>query len=283
MSRLQDAYVDNTYPSHMAVLSMNLEEPPDFCETHTEKQRYRWRTAHKRFAILDGYLLVSKCRQSANTTRRQVLVVPRHEYRILLADRHAQRHGGVNSTLARLRLDYEINGELTLLARQLHDSCEVCMGAINLSTREIITCIYSYYPGDRLLMDLKMFWNIRGYHYMLVVVDHYTYYSWLFPIPSKEALEVMKCLDIVLAELRTVAHPHFAKTGIDAFLRKDGTKATGVQMLGVQKIEGWEVETVHSDNGTEFKNKLINQYLRARGIDQVHGASYHPQSQGSGT
>ena len=35
-----------------------------------------------------------------------------------------------------------------------------------------------------------------------------------------------------------------------------------------------------SDNGTEFKNKLMDQVLKQLGIEQIFSAPYHPQSNG---
>ena len=38
---------------------------------------------------------------------------------------------------------------------------------------------------------------------------------------------------------------------------------------------------LQSDNGTEFKNKLLGDYLQKKKIDHIFGSPYHPQSQGS--
>ena len=35
-----------------------------------------------------------------------------------------------------------------------------------------------------------------------------------------------------------------------------------------------------SDNGTEFKNQLINNVLKQLGTDHIFSAPYHPQSDG---
>ena len=38
---------------------------------------------------------------------------------------------------------------------------------------------------------------------------------------------------------------------------------------------------LHTDNGAEFKNKLIKSYWEGKGIHFVNGAPGHPQSQGA--
>ena len=38
---------------------------------------------------------------------------------------------------------------------------------------------------------------------------------------------------------------------------------------------------LHTDNGAEFKNKLIKSYWEGKGINFVNGTSRHPQSQGA--
>ena len=38
---------------------------------------------------------------------------------------------------------------------------------------------------------------------------------------------------------------------------------------------------LHTDNGAEFKNKLIKPYWEGKGINFVNGTPRHPQSQGA--
>lgn len=41
-----------------------------------------------------------------------------------------------------------------------------------------------------------------------------------------------------------------------------------------------ETAVLHSDNGSEFKNKLMREIISSLGLKHVFGAPYHPQSQG---
>ena len=38
--------------------------------------------------------------------------------------------------------------------------------------------------------------------------------------------------------------------------------------------------SIHTDNGKEFCNKLIEDYCKENNINIIHGRPYHPQSQG---
>lgn len=38
---------------------------------------------------------------------------------------------------------------------------------------------------------------------------------------------------------------------------------------------------IHTDNGKEFSNKLLEEYCRLHNIQYIHSRPYHPQSQGS--
>ena len=39
-------------------------------------------------------------------------------------------------------------------------------------------------------------------------------------------------------------------------------------------------QTLHTDNGKEFKNKIMQEFCQKHGIKQVHGAPRMPQTQG---
>ena len=38
---------------------------------------------------------------------------------------------------------------------------------------------------------------------------------------------------------------------------------------------------LHTDNGAEFKNKIINKLFSERNVQQIYGVPYNPQHQGS--
>ena len=97
-------------------------------------------------------------------------------------------------------------------------------------------------------VDLIDFRNVKcsctnPHQWVLHVTDHHTKYSWLFALHNKTAEEV-------LAKLQELFW-HFGFP-----------------------------QTLHTDNGKEFKNKLIQEFCQKHGIKQVHGAPRKPQTQG---
>jgi hypothetical protein len=74
---------------------------------------------------------------------------------------------------------------------------------------------------------------------MLNVIDHFSKYAFSFLINNKEAVTIRTIFEQVFANYRPK------------------------KML--------------SDNGTEFKNTIINEYLKSLDIVQLHGR--HPQTQ----
>ena len=84
--------------------------------------------------------------------------------------------------------------------------------------------------------------EVRKHNWILHMIDHFTKYSWLYPLKNKEAEDVLECLS--------------------QFCWQFGFP---------QKI--------HTDNGREFKNSLMSQCCK-NGIAQLHGAPRKPSTQG---
>ncbi|CEG82413.1 hypothetical protein RMATCC62417_16487 [Rhizopus microsporus] len=104
--------------------------------------------------------------------------------------------------------------------------------------------VYSYMPGDSYAMDLAGPFksNAGQYTYLLIVVDICTRFVILEPLVDKTA----KCVAMALIKIFSlVRYPrHF---------------------------------TI-SDNGTEFKNELINNMFKLMAIDKRYITAYHPAS-----
>ena len=73
--------------------------------------------------------------------------------------------------------------------------------------------------------------------------DHHTKYSWLYPLHNKTAEEVLEKLESLFW------------------------------------VFGFP-QTLHTDNGKEFKNKKMQYFCQKHGIKQVHGEPRTPQTQG---
>ena len=85
--------------------------------------------------------------------------------------------------------------------------------------------------------------EIRGL-ILLTIIYHFSKYGWIYCIPNKS-------MDTVILKIKQ-AFAQFMPPKI-----------------------------LHTDNGAEFKNKLIKSYWEGKGINFVNVTSGHPQSQGA--
>ena len=101
-------------------------------------------------------------------------------------------------------------------------------------------------PFDKIAIDLvtECKTSTSGNKHILTIIDHLTGWPEAFPIPDKSA-------DTIVSTL------------INEYLP--------VHMCP------WYIL---SNNGTEFKNSLMDQVLQLLGIDRIFSAPYHPQSSG---
>ena len=101
-------------------------------------------------------------------------------------------------------------------------------------------------PFDKIALNLvtDCKTSTSGNKHILTIIDHLTGWPEAFTIPDKSA-------DTIVA------------TFINEYLP--------VHMCS---------QYILSDNGTEFKNSLIDQVLQQLGIDRIFSAPYHPQSNG---
>ena len=97
---------------------------------------------------------------------------------------------------------------------------------------------------DKIAIDLvtNCKTSTSGNKHILTIIDHLTGWPEAFPIPDKSA-------DMIVA------------TFINDYL----------------PVHMWP-HYILSDNGTEFKNSLVDQVLQQLGIDRISSAPYHPQS-----
>ena len=93
-----------------------------------------------------------------------------------------------------------------------------------------------------LVTDCKT--SISGDKHILTIIDHLTGWPEAFTIPDKSAAMIVATF--INEYLLVHMCPHY----------------------------------ILSDNGTQFKNSLMNQVLQQLGIDRIFSAPYHPQSNG---
>ena len=101
-------------------------------------------------------------------------------------------------------------------------------------------------PFDKIAIDLvtECKTSTSGNKHILTIIDHLTRWPEAFPIPDKSA-----------------------DTIVSTFIN---------EYLPVHMCPQY----ILSDNGTEFKNSLMDQVLQQLGIDRIFSAPYHPQSNG---
>ena len=101
-------------------------------------------------------------------------------------------------------------------------------------------------PFDKIAIDLatECETSTSGKKHILTIIDHLTGWPEAFPIPDKSA-----------------------DTIVSTFINEN---------LSVHMCPWY----ILSDNGTEFRNNLMDQVLQQLGIDRIFSAPYHPQSNG---
>ena len=101
-------------------------------------------------------------------------------------------------------------------------------------------------PFDKIAIDLvtECETSTSGNKHILTIINHLTGWPEAFPIPDKSA-----------------------DTIVSTFINK---------YLPVHMC----LRYILSDNGTEFRNNLMDQVLKQLGIEQIFSAPYHPQSNG---
>lgn len=84
----------------------------------------------------------------------------------------------------------------------------------------------------------------KGNRYVLVVMDHFSKYVNLYPMPDQKAITVSTCL-------------------FEQYIRQHGIP-----------------EQIHTDQGRQFEGELVTSLCKALGIKKTRTTPYHPQSDG---
>ena len=88
-------------------------------------------------------------------------------------------------------------------------------------------------------------WHVhkKNHQWLLHVIDHYSQFSWLFPLQSKTSEQVLQSITQLFWQI--------------GFPKK-----------------------LHTDNGKEFKNENMKDFCQRHQIELVHGAPRTPQTHG---
>jgi transposase InsO family protein len=112
-----------------------------------------------------------------------------------------------------------------------------------------VNTVMTEHHGQLLHMDTvgpSRVCSMRGKWYVLVIVDDYSRYSWVFFLESKD--EVFEHFQSLALRLNN-EHPNCLKA-------------------------------IHSDNGTDFRNASFDEFCLEQGIDQQFSALFVPQQNG---
>jgi transposase InsO family protein len=125
--------------------------------------------------------------------------------------------------------------------------CAPCRhGKMITASHSPVNTIMTEHPGQLLHIDtVGPSWarSMGGKWYVLVIVDDYSSYSWVFFLVSKD--EVFEHFRLLALKLNN-EHPNSLKA-------------------------------IHSDNGTEFRNVSFDEFCLEHGIDQQFSAPCIPQ------
>jgi hypothetical protein len=151
-------------------------------------------------------------------------------------------HGGYTKTFNQVKERYYgiSRDEVIWLLK----NCSICLQCRPSNTRAPLQPIVSGYTLQRVQIDLVDMRSTphKGYHWILHIKDHFSKYSFLYPLVDKTAAGVAAC---IAAWLGVVGIPHI----------------------------------IQCDNGKEFKGVLLI-LLKKYGIKIVNGCPRHPQTQG---
>jgi transposase InsO family protein len=128
--------------------------------------------------------------------------------------------------------------------------CATCHhGKMITASHSSVNTMMTEHPGQLLHMDTVDPSQVRsmgGKWYILVIVDDYSHYSWVFFLESKD--QVFEHFWLLALRLNN-ENPNCLKA-------------------------------IHSDNGTEFRNASFDEFCLEHGIDQQFSVSCVPQQNG---
>ena len=173
------------------------------------------------------------------------LVIPKSWKLTILVEAHDKLgHQGNNHTYCLIKHQYYWKG-MNEIIRKYIANCILCrQDKAKVQQYPLQMTEIPDRPFDKIAIDLvtDCETSISGNKHILTIINHLTGWPEAFPIPNKSA-------DTIVTTLIN----HY---------------------LPVHMCPRY----ILSDNGIEFKNKLMDQVLQQLGIDRIFSAPYHPQS-----
>ena len=161
-----------------------------------------------------------------------------------------EKHYGNNTTLANIQQRGFYWAKMNNDIKEFITNCEVCNYNKIEEPLKAPVIIVSKGPLHRIQGDLwqipkKIYQSIGKTHlYIITCVDHFSKYKWCYLIKDKQPQTIKQILELVFSTFKPPA-------------------------------------IFHTDNGGEFKNGIIQEFLAYHQVEPVYGAPRHPQSQGA--
>ena len=223
------------------------EFPPKASIPRRENSLRRFYSERDRLVLHDGLLCRLKPSTSASLVRQ--VVIPDQLIPNVLGILHGSPLSGHFSADKTIQ---KADGVCywQSMRRDITDFCSRCPSCQARrnpvpALRAPLQPIPSTRPFERIAADLtELPTTSRGNRYVLVVMDYFTKYVNLFPLPDQKATTVAKCL-------------------FDGYIRQHGIP-----------------ESIHTDQGRQFEAQLIQSLCQELGIAKTRTSPYHPQSDG---
>lgn len=184
-------------------------------------------------------------KKDENTMVRAVFSYETDLIAMIIKEEHSPGHIGASKLIHLINQKYY--GIPAKMVRDYIKNCDACSHYNDLTTIQPVKINNIVAKYDRYMMDCmdlrKYASDNDNYKWILNVIDTYTKYLWSFKLQNKSAESIKTCLVYI-----------FNNYGIP--------------------------RTIQADNGREFKNNVLSEYLKTKNIQIIHGRPRNPQAQG---
>jgi IS30 family transposase len=208
----------------------------------SKDQKHNFKRKVQNFVLRNGSL----CHRTREGIVKQVICNFESEaIKGILTIEHGTAHIGAKKLLTIVNQKYY--GILQASVYSFVAECSICSRYNSLTTLQPVFINEITARLDLLMMDcvdLRKYSELNsGYSWILNVIDTFTKYLWSFKLEHKTANSVLECLKYI-----------FENYGVP---------------LAIQ-----------SDNGREFKNQVLRDYMLSKHIRIIHGKPRNPKAQG---